>query len=117
MKLYCCIVACAISLGGSGCTKTRQESLTPEQKLKNDHANLVMNISIARKAFDLTSAVSEKKVCGLDQEGWSQQIKKMVDQRNALPKLSPQEMDQVDRAMNHMLCDEKCMQDFCRAQL
>jgi hypothetical protein len=111
------VILIATFFASMGCTKTKKDEITPAQKLKNDHANLVMNTSIARRAFDLTSAEPEKKICGLDEDAWSKQIKKMVDQRSALPKLSPTEMDQIDRSMNHMLCDEKCMQEFCNTQL
>ena len=98
------------------CTK-KKEPVSPEVQLKQDHENLLMNTHIARKAFDLVSQNPGRQICGLDEKGWSAQIKKLVDQRNLLPKLSAEKMDQIDRGMNHFLCDMKCIQEFCDQEL
>lgn len=98
------------------CTK-KEETVSPDVKLKQDHENLIMNTHIARKAFDLVSQNAGSKICGLDEHGWSAEIKKLVEKRAALPKLPIDKMDQIDRGMNHFLCDTKCIQDYCANEI
>ncbi len=104
-----------VAFSALSCTK--KETLSPEVQLKQDHENLIMNTHVARKAFDLVRQNSGSRICELDEQGWSAHIKKLVDQRNALPRLSTEKMDQIDRGMNHFMCDMKCIQDYCQNEL
>lgn len=101
----------------------QQESVPPqppvseEMKLKQAHENVVMNLHVARHVFDMLASSPEKKICNLNQKGWSEVIRKMTNKRKALPPLPKDSMDQIDISLNHFLCNDNCIQDFCKSEL